>query len=76
MSWSRDDEGEKWKQTRKTRDELHASDTALAALTDDRMSDIELPEARYEEFEKRRSNHEVRNILLFFAVKILLDATR
>ena len=59
MDWSRDDAEEKWKQARKTYEELRAPKAVTLAFMDGRFSDDELPEARYEEFEKRRSNHEV-----------------
>jgi hypothetical protein len=59
MDWSRDDAEETWKQALKIREELRAPKTATLALMDGRFSDDKLPEARYEELEKRRSNHEV-----------------
>ena len=59
MDWSREDAEETWKQARKTREELRAPKTNTLALMDGRFSDKKLPEARYEGFEKRRSNHEV-----------------
>jgi hypothetical protein len=59
MDWSQDNAEEKWKQARKIREELRAPTAATLALMNGRFSDDKLPEARYEELEKKRSNHEV-----------------